>query len=210
MTIWAVVPVKPLRRAKSRLKEVLNVEQRAQLSQDMLIHTLKVLSEVEGIERTMVVSRDSRALAVARDHGANTVTEHGSPELNKALVRATLVAKGYGVSSLLVLPADLPLLEAEDLEALISRASAPPVVVIAPDRKRQGTNGLLCSPPDILEYDFGPRSFERHVEQARQAGARVEICELPGFSLDLDEPEDLAMLGDQGVEGLPAARPREG
>lgn len=206
MTIWAVVPVKPLRRAKSRLREVLNVDQRAKLSQNMLIHTLDVLSKVKGIERTMVVSRDSRALAVARDHGANTVTEHGAPELNKALVRATLVAKGYGVSSLLVLPADLPLLEPEDLEAFISKAAPPPVVVIAPDRKGQGTNGLLCSPPDILEYDFGPHSFERHVGRARRAGARVEICEMPGFGLDLDEPEDLAMLGDRGVEGLPLAR----
>jgi 2-phospho-L-lactate guanylyltransferase len=207
--IWAVVPVKPLRRAKSRLKEVLSVDQRAQLSRAMLIHTLDVLSKVRGIERTMVISRDSQALAVARDHGANTVTEHGSPELNKALVRATLVAKGYGVSSLLVLPADLPLLDVQDLEAFISCATSPPVVVIAPDRKRQGTNGLLCSPPDILDYDFGPQSFERHIERARRAGARVEICELPRFGLDLDEPEDLALLSGQGVEGLPVAQPRE-
>jgi 2-phospho-L-lactate guanylyltransferase len=175
---------------------VLSPDERADLSQQLLAHTLDVLARVEGIERTMVVSRDSRALALARDHGANTVTEHGSPELNKALVRATLVAKGYGVSSLLVLPADLPLLSAEDLEKFIALAKTPPVVVIAPDRKREGTNGLLCSPPDLMEYDFGPDSFERHIEKAQRAGARVEICELPAFGLDLDEPEDLAMLQD--------------
>lgn len=200
MTLWAVVPVKPLRRAKSRLGEVLSADERAELSQQLLAHTLDVLSEVEGIERTMVISRDSRALALARDHGANTVTEHGSPELNKALVRATLVAKGYGVSSLLVLPADLPLLSAEDLESFLALAKSPPVVVIAPDRKREGTNGLLSSPPDLMEYDFGPDSFERHIANAREAGARVEICELPAFGLDLDEPEDLAMLQEGSGE----------
>jgi 2-phospho-L-lactate guanylyltransferase len=115
-------------------------------------------------------------------------------------VRATLVAKGYGVSSLLVLPADLPLLSAEALKELLALAESPPVVVIAPDRKKEGTNGLLCSPPDLLDYDFGPDSFQRHIEQARQAGARVEICELPAFGLDLDEPEDLAMLQQESVE----------
>jgi 2-phospho-L-lactate guanylyltransferase len=192
--LWAIVPVKPLRRAKSRLASVLNRDERAALSQEMLIHTLGVLAEVPGIERVLVVSRDSRALALARDFGAHTVTERGEPQLNSALVRATLVARGYGVSGVLVLPADLPLVQKEDIEMLLSRAKDPPVIVIAPDRHRKGTNALLASPPGLIEYDFGPDSFKLHQQRAQAAGARVEICELSSLGLDVDLPEDLEIL----------------
>lgn len=192
--LWAIVPVKPLRRAKSRLASVLDRDERAALSQEMLIHTLGVLKEVPGIERVLVVSRDSHALALARDIGAHTVTERGEPQLNSALVRATLVARGYGVSGVLVIPADLPLLQKEDIEKLLARAKDPPVVVIAPDRHGKGTNALLASPPGLIEYDFGPDSFRLHQERAKKAGARVEICELTSLGLDVDMPEDLELL----------------
>lgn len=194
MTIWAIVPVKPLRRAKSRLADVLSKEDRLELSQRMLTHTLQVLGDIPSIERTLVVSRDSRALALARKLGARTVSERGSPQLNRALIRATLVARRYGVSGVLVLPADLPLLTRADIEHLIEKAVDPPVVVIAPDRRGSGTNALLSSPPGLMEYAFGPQSFASHVERARRAGARIEICELPSLALDVDLPDDLAQV----------------
>jgi 2-phospho-L-lactate guanylyltransferase len=191
MTLWAIVPVKPLRRSKSRLADVLSREERADLSRKMLVHTLDVLGEVPKVERVLVISRDSQALALARDHGARTVTERGTPKLNPALVRATLLALGYGVSSVLVLPADLPLLRMQDVERLIALADEPPVVVIAPDRHGEGTNALLSSPPGLIEYDFGPSSFENHISRAKEAGAEVKICQLPTLELDLDVPDDL-------------------
>ncbi|MBN2555217.1 MAG: 2-phospho-L-lactate guanylyltransferase [Anaerolineales bacterium] len=197
MTLWAIVPVKPLRRSKSRLAQVLSRDKRAELSREMLVHTLSVLADVPEISRTLVVSRDSQALALAREYGAHTVTEHGSPQLNPALARATQVARGYGVSSVLVLPADLPLIQREDVEALLSHAIDPPVLVIAPDRHGRGTNALLSAPPGLIEYDFGPDSFSNHIARAQAAGARVEICELPSFGLDVDLPEDLAILQAQ-------------
>lgn len=203
MTTWAIVPVKPLRRSKSRLAGVLSDEERARLSEQMLLHTITVLSEAPAIERILVVSRDPKALALAREHGARTVLERGTPELNQALVRATMVARGYGVSAVLILPADLPLIEVEDVERLVSLAGAPPVVVVAPDRHGEGTNALLSAPPGLIEYDFGPQSFTRHQERARLAGARVEICQIESFGLDVDVPEDLELLDAENPAPFP-------
>jgi 2-phospho-L-lactate guanylyltransferase len=194
MTIWAIVPVKPLQRAKSRLAKVLNRDERASLSRQLLEHTLDILSDISQVERTLVVSRDSEALAIARSHGARTVSEWGSPKLNKALVRASLVARGHGVSAVLVLPADLPLLSQQDIEKLIAASGKPPEVILAPDRRGTGTNAILSSPPGLIDYDFGPDSFQQHIEQAKAAGARVEICKLPSLELDLDVPDDLEAL----------------
>lgn len=194
MTVWAIVPIKPLLRSKSRLSKVLSRDERAQLSERLLMNTLRVLRDVSGIDRTLVVSRDSQALSLARDFDARTVTERGHPELNKALERATIVAQSYGVSGVLVLPADLPLLTPEDVEKILAPVGEDPIVVIAPDREGVGTNALLVAPPGLIEYEFGTDSFNKHVARARQSGARLEICNLPNLGLDLDEPGDLELL----------------
>jgi 2-phospho-L-lactate guanylyltransferase (CobY/MobA/RfbA family) len=49
-------------------------------------------------------------------------------------------------------------------------------------------------PPGLIEYDFGDDSFNRHCERAREAGARLEIVDLPSLGLDLDLPEDLELI----------------
>jgi len=197
MTLWAIVPVKPLRWGKSRLAGVLSQEERKDLNSHLLIHTLETLNAIPEIEHVLVISRDPAALSLARSHGARTVQENGAPELNIALARATIVAKNYSTSGVLIVPADLPLITPEDVRAMLDLAKDPPVVVLAPDRHRSGTNALLVCPVGLIEYDFGPGSFQRHCERAHQAGARLEICELPSIALDMDLPEDLELVGKQ-------------
>jgi 2-phospho-L-lactate guanylyltransferase len=124
------------------------------------------------------------------------VQEHGAPQLNTALTRATIVARTYATRGVLILPADLPLITPEDIQTLLRRAVDPPVVVISPDRRRQGTNALLVCPAGVIEYEFGPGSFQCHCARARQAGARLEICELPSLALDMDLPEDLELVSE--------------
>jgi 2-phospho-L-lactate guanylyltransferase len=194
MALWAIVPVKPLRRGKSRLAGVLSPEERNDLNRRLLTHTLETLNAIPEIEQILVISRDQAALSLAREHGARTVLENGAPELNVALARATIVAKNYATRGLLIVPADLPLISPEDVNAMLEIAVDPPVVVLAPDHRRQGTNALLVCPVGLIEYDFGPGSFQRHCERALQAGARLEILELPSLALDMDMPEDLEMV----------------
>ena len=194
MTIWAIVPVKPLRRGKSRLAGTLSEDERAELNQSLLQHTLQTLTDIKDLEQVLVVSRDPHALTIARQYGARTVREDGQPQLNTALTRATVVAKVHATRGVMILPADLPLISREDVLTLMERAVDPPVVVIAPDRHGKGTNALLICPSGLIEYDFGEDSFHRHCERAKQAGARLEIVDLPSLGLDLDLPEDLELV----------------
>lgn len=194
MTLWAIVPVKPLRRGKSRLAGALTEDERTVLNQELLERTLKTLSTLKELDQVLVISRDPHALTIARNHGAKTVREDGQPHLNTALARASVVAQLHATQGILILPADLPLLTRDDVLAVIDRAVKAPVVVIAPDRHRRGTNALLMIPAGLIEYDFGEDSFQRHCERAKQAGARLEIVELPSLGLDLDLPEDLELV----------------
>ncbi len=200
MTLWAIVPVKPLRWGKSRLAEILTQEERLDLNSQLLIHTIDTLRSIPEIEQILVVSRDQAALALARSNGARTVQEQGTPELNIALTRATLVAKKYATRGVLIIPCDLPLITAEDIRAMLDKVGDPPVVVVAPDRRREGTNALLVCPVGLIEYEFGPGSFQKHCQRAVEAGARLEICELPSLALDMDIPEDLKLV-EQEIAG---------
>lgn len=194
MTFWAIVPIKPFRTGKSRLAEILSIEERADLNRKLLTHTINTLNSIPEIERILVISRDTRALALARSLGARTVMEDGMPHLNLALARATVIARHYSTQGVLVMPADLPLITPEDIRLMLEKVGEPPVVVLAPDHRREGTNALLVCPAGLIDYDFGPSSFQRHCERARAAGARLEICDLPSLALDVDLPEDLEMV----------------
>lgn len=199
MSLWAVVPVKPLDQAKSRLAGALGPHERAALVQQLLERTLDVLKQVSAIDETVVATSDPGVAAWARRAGYRVLREVGEPDLNDALAVATQSAQAHQIQAVLIVHADLPRVTAPDLEAMAAFAGAAPVVVVAPDRHGRGTNALLCAPPGLIEYRFGEGSFALHCAQARAVGARLEICSTPGLALDLDVPEDLDVLHGASV-----------
>ncbi len=194
MTFWAIVPVRSLRRGKSKLSKLLTNEEITNLNRYLLEHTINTLNQIPKIEQVLVTSHDDAALSLARDFGARTILEHDSSGLNATLARATVVAKTYVTRGVLILPMDLPLLTPEDIMAMLDRIQELPVVVVAPDKEGKGTNALLVCPAGLIDYQFGPNSFQKHCELARKAGAQLEVCELPSLSLDIDDPDDLNEL----------------
>lgn len=196
MTIWAVVPVKPLRMGKSRLAHALTEESRLALNHWLLSNTLRKLKSMPEFEHVLVVSRDPQVLTLARNFGALTVQENGSPHLNVALEKAMIVLKQHSTIGVLVVPADLPLLKPEDLRKLLSVAQDPPVVGIVPDRRQEGTNALLVCPVGLIPFSFGPGSFKHHCALAQASGARLEVLELESLAIDVDLPEDMLLVQD--------------
>src|SRR5438105_1687502 len=112
MTLFAVVPVKDLVGTKSRLKPVLNEASRAELTIHMMKNVLAALREA-GVERVCVVSPDRTVLEMAEEAGATPLLQE-SRGLNQALDEAREWTVAEGATTLLVFPADLPLLQAPD------------------------------------------------------------------------------------------------
>src|SRR5918911_3906373 len=148
MTLFAVVPVKDLTGTKSRLKPVLNPFGRAGLTVYMMKNVLAALQEAE-VEHACVVSPDPTVLQMAEEEGATSLLQK-SRGLNPALEEAREWAIAEGASALLVFPADLPLLQASDVEAILEAAeeAEEPLAVVSPDATGAGTNALLLRPPD--------------------------------------------------------------
>jgi 2-phospho-L-lactate guanylyltransferase len=195
--VSAVVPVKDLRGTKSRLAPVLNPGARAGLTLYMMGRVVSALREA-GIEDVCVVSPDRIVLNEAQRRGATPLVQE-SRGLNPALEEGRRRALDLGASTLLVLPADLPLLDAGDVRAVLEEAGEGPSVVISPDGGRSGTNALLIQPPDALPFAFGPDSFEAHLEAARSRSLDVRVCERCHLAFDLDTANDLSRLKKKGA-----------
>ncbi len=142
MTTWAIVPVKPFQTGKSRLGDILCDEDRRQLNCYLLQRTLSILADVGGLDKILVISSDEQVLEAAREAGANVLLETGKRGLNRALYQATNTLDKQN-DRVVIIPTDLPLMTADDVEELLSTGAIPPVVVIVPDRCGNGTNALL-------------------------------------------------------------------
>jgi 2-phospho-L-lactate guanylyltransferase len=107
-----------------------------------------------------------------------------------------------------LVPGDTPLLNAVELDELLDRCEADGCAVgVVPDRHGTGTNGLVLSPPIVLEPSFGPGSFNRHMNHAKGAGVSYRAEPVPSLAHDIDTPEDLAALAD-ALEGARTIAPR--
>ena len=191
------MPVKDLRGTKSRLAPILDPGARAGLTLYMMGRVVRAILEA-GVEDICVVSPDQMVLEEAKRRGATPLVQE-SRGLNPALEEGRRRALELGASTLLVLPADLPLLDAGDVLAVLKEAGEGPSVVISPDGAGSGTNALLMQPPDVLPFAFGADSFEAHLGAARKCSLEIRVCERPHLAFDLDTAGDLASLGKPGV-----------
>lgn len=197
MKLVVLLPVKPFHLAKSRLRDVLSAEERKQFVRDGLIHTLDVLKEVPEVWRILVISADPFAWEIALKYEVNVYEELDVPGLNESIACGQQWALEHKADTVAILPIDLPNLNAECLRSKIAKLNGGAGMVIAPDRHLQGTNFLMCAPPDLIQTAYGEGSFEKHCALAQQAGVEPVVIYCADLALDIDSPEDLVLMGEK-------------
>lgn len=190
---WAILPVKPFKQAKSRLSEVLSPDEREALALALFQRSVSLLTSIKQFAGVLVISRDPEALKLARNAGAHTLMETGHPELNHALRRASETVMTLGATGVFIMPADLPFVTAEDIEQMLYMGRFRLSGVIAPDGRRDGTNSMYLTPPNLIPLSYGVGSFARHSALLEGVGAKVLIYDSPRIALDIDTPADLEM-----------------
>jgi 2-phospho-L-lactate guanylyltransferase len=205
MSVAAIVPVKRFGQAKRRLAEVLGDEARRELSRAMLADVLEAIGESAEIERVLVVTSEwdlpaTRAgwLAIPDSRRRSTHSGAASRGIEQALRE--------GADGVVLLPGDCPLLDSAELDGALRRAR-PGRVGIVPDRHGSGTNALVLCPPDAIEPAFGENSRPRHERLARDASLEPAIERLFSLAIDVDTPDDLAVLR-QALDRNPELAPR--
>jgi 2-phospho-L-lactate guanylyltransferase len=195
---YILIPVKDLSCAKQRLAQLLTQEERTRLAWMMLEITYAAAAAVRNVDRLAVVTLYPPAISLARKYGMEAIIETTQTSESASVDFGSHELKRRGARSVLRLPLDLPLITTEDIETILSYGKARQHVVIAPSRDGSGTNAILRSPPDLFPSHFGPGSFRKHLQEAEKANAECEVIHLPRIALDIDDPEDLKEVMEQG------------
>ncbi len=193
MKATAILPVKRFATAKQRLAADIDEVRRAELVAAMVADVLEAIGEARAIERTIVVTGDPVAQELAAAAGAEVVPDPADESHVKAVLAGIARAEVEGAACVVLLPGDCPLLDARELDRLLTGVPER-YVAIVPDRHGTGTNALVLSPPDAIRPAFGAGSSARHVAAAREADIPFSVEELASLGLDLDTPADLIAL----------------
>jgi 2-phospho-L-lactate/phosphoenolpyruvate guanylyltransferase len=195
---YALVPVKDLTQAKVRLSPLLSPAERQVLAAAMLDDVLAALRQASTVERIALVTTDPHALALAAQWGFEMVDEGSGRGETGAVELAVKVCRERGASSLAVIPGDIPLLTAADVDCVMQHGTQYDIVIV-PSWDSRGTNAILLRPPDALQLRFGSWSFFPHVKQAKHKGLSYKVVRLPRVALDVDTPGDLSRLMPQAM-----------
>lgn len=195
--IAIVVTLKQGPEIKSRLSEILFPDQRRQLSQAMLQDVARALAASRA-EHLFLLTAEGRA-EVTAPRGFELLSEQRQVSESSSVDAAAKRLKADGFAALLRLPADIPLIEAEDVDLLLDEGQASPNILVP--SWDGGTNALLRCPVDAFPSRFGPGSRGKHLEEAEKAGVPLKEVRLPRVALDIDAPEDLRRFAREARRG---------
>jgi 2-phospho-L-lactate guanylyltransferase len=194
MNVVALMPVKGFRNAKQRLTPVLSGAAREVLAETMFRDVLRQVRCARGLAGTFVVTGDDKVAAITSDAGAEVIRERAENGETSAVDFARSELKGAGCEAVMILPGDMPLVRATDIEQVLGQVpphARAPFALLVPSHDRLGTNALLLAPPDVIKLRFGYDSFTFHTSQVSSQGLPIRFIENEHIALDIDEPKDL-------------------
>ena len=195
MKTFAIVPVKRFENAKTRLSSMLDTDDRIRFSSLMLEDTLKILSVAASLTQVVIVSADKRAEEIATKHGANFLHEEKENGVNSAVALADIYCMKQTADATMVIPHDLPLLNAIDICKVCELAeNESRCIVICPSLRYDGTNMLLRKPPSVIATFYDTDSYNMHVKAAIKIGISVKRFFSKTIMYDVDTPEDALEL----------------
>jgi 2-phospho-L-lactate/phosphoenolpyruvate guanylyltransferase len=196
-----LLPIKDLRQAKQRLASFLNAEERFGLAQAMLADTIRAVRGVRQADKIFVVTNYTPAMETAEQNGWELLREDRQISESFSVDYASLQCTKRGVTALLRLPLDVPLVQSSDIDELLAVECAAPALVIVPSRDGDGTNAILRTPPTLFPSHFGSGSFAKHCAEARRAGAQIVIRRNARLEMDVDNEADLRALACEDLLG---------
>ena len=189
-----LVPVKNLSNAKQRLAHVLDQPSRTALAQAMIHDVLEAVAGCAQKSAVAVVTNDPFASRLAYSFDFRVIQDNNISETD-AIEVATALAEAEGAQQTLVIPGDIPLVRASELDRILAAAPDKGSVLV-PAADGRGTNAALRSPANLFPLRFGNDSFKPHLAAARDTGYPCVVLQFPGFALDIDNLSDLQQLVD--------------
>lgn len=201
-----LLPIKDLHNAKKRLAGALTSKERFALAEAMLADTIRAVRGVRYAEKIFIATNYEPVIRLAAENRWEILREQQQISESHSVDAASKLCEQRGVSGLLRLPLDLPLIQSRDIDELLTAECHAPSLVIVPSRDGTGTNAMLRTPPALFPSHFGNGSFARHLAEAESAHARVIVRRNPRLEMDVDDEADLRALLEHDLSGTETGR----
>ena len=201
-----LLPVKDLNNAKQRLGGFLTPQERFGLAEAMLKDTIRAVQGVRRAEKVFVVTNYVPMMRIAEENGWEILREERQISESDSVDTASRLCELRGVTGLLRVPLDVPLVQAADIDDLLAVECEAPALVIVPSRNGLGTNAILRMPPALFPSHFGMGSFAKHVGEAERLGAAVIFRRSARLEMDVDDEADLRVLLKYDLSGTETGR----
>jgi 2-phospho-L-lactate guanylyltransferase len=181
MKIAAVIPMKSLYSAKSRLSNILTAKQRKNLAMYLLDATIKELKKSNFISEIVIVSSDE---AVKHYSCLNRIKfiKDSEEGVNKAVLLADKYCIDNGINANIVIPQDLPFISAKEIDKICTISNKyHKCIIICPSKRFDGTH-----------YD--DNSYINHLKEASKFKIPIESLDIVKLRFDLDTKDDLLEL----------------
>jgi 2-phospho-L-lactate guanylyltransferase len=177
--------------SKSRLSPLLNSTQRIAISQEMMKHTLSILSKITFISPIIVVSCDDRVRKIADTFGADFMYEQKTG-VNAAVRTADFFCLEKDIQSNMVIPIDLCMLNPDDIKLIYNHSMKfPKSIALCPSFRRDGTNFLFRTPLPLFETSYENNSYYNHLSSAIRSSAHLTIINSDRLERDIDTIQDI-------------------
>ncbi len=193
-----LIPVKDPANAKTRLAGLLSGDERRRLAWAMFEDVSRAVARAARPDLVVLVTSYAPAIERARSLAWDVLVEESQQSESASIDWASRRLAERGVESVMRLPADLPLVEARDIDALLSIELDRPGALLVPSREGTGTNAIIRTPPALFPSRFGPDSLRLHTEEARRVGVYPLIVSNTRVALDIDDTADIEMLLEGG------------
>lgn len=187
--LTVIIPLRGRRGGKTRLAERFTEAQRVALVTHMAAIVVDAVVESGVAAQILLVTRDPEFASEVVDSRTGVRIVPQSDQYSGLNGAIDLGRDATTSASFMVLFADLPLIEPDDVSAIASTSSR---VVLGRDRHGTGTNALLVrdDPDRMFAFAFGVDSYPKHVLEARRLGMTYETILRPGSEIDLDTIND--------------------
>ncbi len=195
MKIAAIIPVKTFSNAKTRLD--LSPHQVEDLCKVMLEEILHIISISPQIEKTIIVTKEEKAIEIGKKFNAIIIIDENEESVNSAVALADkyLLENGFDVS--IVFPQDIPYIKTQDIDFLLNYMAPPNFAIVVPSRRFDGTNALVRMPVDLMETHYDEDSYKIHMNTAKEHTLNVAMVFVKRIMWDVDNAEDLEFLLEQ-------------
>ncbi|TRZ79900.1 MAG: 2-phospho-L-lactate guanylyltransferase [Nitrosopumilales archaeon] len=192
MRIGAIIPVKTFSRAKTRLN--LSQDRTERICEAMLESVLQNVTRSDIIEKTVLVSKDEKALGIGKKFGALGIYDESEQGVNSAVLLADDYFSQEGFGATMVFPQDIPLIQPEDVGTLYQMRTSDRCVLVVPSRKFDGTNALFRTPTNVMETHYDEDSYKIHMNTAEKRNASSALVLIRRIMLDIDDQSDLRFI----------------